>query len=64
MKRVLFTLLSYCFVLVGWAQTQAFDFRATDTYGNNCLYKIIDPVKKYVELWGADDTVYPYIVST
>ena len=64
MKRVLFTLLSYCFVLVGWAQTPAFDFRATDTYGNNCLYKIIDPVKKYVELWGADDTVYPYIVST
>ena len=64
MKRVLFTLLSYCFVLVGWAQTPAFDFRATDTYGNNCLYKIIDPANKYVELWGADESVSPYIVST
>ena len=65
MKRVLFTLLSYCFVLVGWAQTPAFDFRATDVYGNNCLYKIIDPVNKYVELWGADESVpYPYILST
>ena len=65
MKRVLFTLLSYCFVLFGWAQTPAFDFRATDAYGNNCLYKIIDPVNKYVELWGADESVpYPYILST
>lgn len=63
MKRVLFTLLSYCFVLVGWAQTPAFDFTAVNSDGVTLYYKITSEANREVEL-AQDDAGNAYKTIT
>ena len=37
--------------------TEVADFQATDNFGNNCYYKIIDAANHYVQLWDGEKRI-------
>ena len=37
--------------------TEVADFQATDNFGNNCYYKIIDAANHYVQLWDGEKKI-------